>query len=146
MNDYRNEALTAGDTIFWKGRMYLVTAATWDTIENRPAWKVNLKLIEGDCLIGKPLVVYQEGSGGNKHLPSELSGYAVLSRNNLADVLEARENGDIRLRDLPEVRLKHALAALRHIARTCIEDPDVAQFACRAAEDPPSAFAPEEDY
>lgn len=42
-------------------------------------------------------------------------------------------------------RLDHALAALRHIARTCIEDPDTAQFASRASDDPPSAFAPAED-
>lgn len=41
--------------------------------------------------------------------------------------------------------LYHARAALQHIARTC-KDPDTAQFASRAAENPPSAFAPDEDY
>ena len=43
-------------------------------------------------------------------------------------------------------RLDHALAALRHIARTCIEDPDAAQFASYASSNPPAAFAPKEDY
>lgn len=45
-----------------------------------------------------------------------------------------------------EQRLAHALAALRHIARTCIEDPDTAAFACAASNNPPGAFAPKEDY
>ena len=43
-------------------------------------------------------------------------------------------------------RLDHALAALRHISRTCIEDPDTAQFACAASNNPPAAFAPKQDY
>jgi hypothetical protein len=36
------------------------------------------------------------------------------------------------------------VASLQHIAETCIEDPDVAQFALRASENPPTAFPPEE--
>jgi len=41
-------------------------------------------------------------------------------------------------------RIKHLVASLRHIAETCIEDLDVAQFALRASENPPTAFPPEE--
>jgi hypothetical protein len=42
--------------------------------------------------------------------------------------------------------LKDARAALRHIARTCVEDPDTASFACAASFNPPTALAPETDY
>lgn len=39
-------------------------------------------------------------------------------------------------------RVKHLECSLRFIAKTCIEDSDTAQFACRAAFDPPTAFPP----
>jgi hypothetical protein len=43
--------------------------------------------------------------------------------------------------------LRHARAALRHIARVCDEPgADVGQFAACASMDPPSAFAPSFDY
>jgi predicted RNase H-like HicB family nuclease len=68
---------------------------------------------------------------------NKLDGYRELGQR--AAAAEARAN---RLRE----RLNHALAALRHIARTCIEDPDTAQFASRASDEQPSALAPKEDY
>jgi hypothetical protein len=40
-------------------------------------------------------------------------------------------------------RIAHLEASLRHIAESGIEEPDTAQFAARAAEDPPSALPPE---
>lgn len=43
-----------------------------------------------------------------------------------------------------QARIKHLEASLRHISETCIEDPEVAHFALRAAENPPTAFPPEE--
>lgn len=44
-------------------------------------------------------------------------------------------------------RLEHAIAALRFIARIADEPGgDVGQFALRASETPPSAFAPPYDY
>ena len=45
-----------------------------------------------------------------------------------------------------ETNLRHARAALWHISRTCIEDPDTASFACAASHIPPFAFAPPRDY
>lgn len=41
-------------------------------------------------------------------------------------------------------RIKHLIRSLDYIAQTCVSDPDTAQFACRAAENPPSVFPPEE--
>jgi len=47
-------------------------------------------------------------------------------------------------------RLMHAIAALRHIARVLIDDPDLASFASAAAwtsgRGLPGAVAPAEDY
>ena len=48
--------------------------------------------------------------------------------------------------DWLKCQVKYMRAALKHIARTCIADPDIAQFALRASENPPTAFAPAEDY
>lgn len=80
----------------------------------------------------------------------DLQGKLDKVSDNLAEKLDLEFGAEIeRLRGeqarLKE-RLNHALAALRHISRTCIEDPDAAQFACYASADPPSAFAPKEDY
>jgi hypothetical protein len=46
-------------------------------------------------------------------------------------------------RDALKNRVQHLERSLKHIAQTCVDDPDAAQFASRAADDPPSALPPE---